>query len=211
MSQILDPLGKLKNEETWALEAGYTGQINKKLSVQGNLYYQRFSRLIGFHDLSNPLGFGQSIVRPKNLNGADSYGAEAEVKYKADKWMLKGWCAHNAFITDDTRQDVRSYMPAACKMGLTGRVFLPQDWTINVNYRYKTSTSADNLTATTDGASSHRVDLGVSKAIDKGNGEIMFGVSDMFHRNVESVMGIDQSGGNDTPGRTFFIRLQWKF
>ncbi|MDP6543706.1 MAG: TonB-dependent receptor [Phycisphaerae bacterium] len=211
MSQILAPLEDLKNEETWALEAGYTGQINKELSVQGNLYYQRFSKLIGFYGLGNPLGFGQSIVRPKNLNGADSYGAEAEAKYKTDKWMFKGWYAYNDFVTDDTRQDVRSYMPATHKMGLTGRLFLPQDWALSGNYRYKTSTSADHLTAVTDGPSSHRFDVGVSKAFGKGNGEVMFGVSDLFHRNVRGVRGIDVSGGHDTPGRTFFIRLQWKF
>ena len=211
MSQILAPLEKLENEETWALEAGYTGQINKMLSVQSNVYYQRFSKLIGFYGMGNPLGFGQSILRPKNLNGADSYGAEAEAKLKTDKWMLKGWYAYNDFITDDTRQDVRSYLPATHKMGLTARVFLPRDWALNANYRYKTSTSADHLETITDGPSSHRVDVGISKAFGKGNGEVMFGVSDLFHRNVRSVAGIDTSGGHDTPGRTFFIRLQWKF
>ena len=211
MSQILTPLDKLVNEETWALETGYTGQINKELSVQGNLYYQRFSKLIGFYNVPDPSGFGQSMIRPKNLNGADSYGAELEVKYKTEKWMLKGWYAYNDFVTDDTRQDIRSYSPATHKTGLTARVFLPKDWAINANYRYKTSTSADHLMSPTDGPSSHRGDLGVSKAFDNGNGEVMFGVSDLFNRNVRGVVGIDQSGGHDIPGRTFFIRIQWKF
>jgi outer membrane receptor protein involved in Fe transport len=212
MSQILEPLDKLENEETWAIEAGYTGQINKELAVQGNIYYQRFSKLIGFNDYSNPLGFGQLIKRPKNMDGADSYGAELEAKYKTDKWMLKGWYAYNAFTVDSTGRDIRSYPPATHKMGLTGRVFLPQDWTLNANYRYRTATSSNHLVTTSDGPSSHRVDLGVSKAIgSEGNGEIMFGVSDLFHRNVQGVQGVDQAGGHDTPGRTFFIRLQWKF
>ena len=211
MSQILQPRSSLENEETWALELGYTGQITEMLAVRGNAYYQHFCDLIGFDQPADPLGYGRRFFYPENIADADSYGGELEVELKTDNWKLTGWYAYNDFRTEKPDQDIRAYLPADHKMGVTGRLFLPHDWTLNANYRYKTSTSSAHVETTTDSPPSHRFDLTIAKAFDGGNGELMIGVSDLFNRNVEGVSAIDESGGHDTPGRTYFVRLQWKF
>ena len=96
--------------------------------------------------------------------------------------------------------------------GLTGRLFLPHGWTLNGNYRYTTTTAPDPGRAVPLNAHPfHRLDVTVSKEILDGHGELMFGVADILNKTNHPVFGAGQFTAEETPGRTFFVRLQLKF
>jgi iron complex outermembrane receptor protein len=200
----------LKNEETWSLEAGYSEQLNKWLTFRADLYYQRLERLLGDKTLPDPLGVWRTLETLDNIDGADSYGCEAELTANTKVGKFSSWYAINKFYLDRSDQQVDAYLPAPHKAGLTARVFLPYDSTLNMNYRFTSATSgkhADLSTYTSPGVS-HRFDISVAKQIAGGNGELMLGVSDLFNRINDPV---EDTWKHPTPGRTFFVRLQLKF
>ena len=208
---LLRPRKTLKNEETWSVETGYTGKITPMLTVRADAYYQRFEKLIGFETLPDPLGMGRFFAGPTNVDGADSWGAETEVALKGKKGKLSAWYAYNAFQPDWTRQTLRAYTPATHKAGLTGRLHLPDDWTVNSNYRYTTVTSGHHFAsvASSNPGPTHRLDLAVAKKVFQGNGEVLIGVSDLLNKTNDGTIAADGGSGHDVPGRMFFLRFQW--
>jgi outer membrane receptor protein involved in Fe transport len=103
-------------------------------------------------------------------------------------------------------------MPAQQKMGVTGRLFLPDGWTFNTNYRYTGSTLASDLDTTlADVEPSSRLDLTISKKFAKGNGEFMIGISDVLNKTNGPNFASGHLTAHETPGRTFFTRVQWQF
>ena len=199
--------GKLSNEESWSLEGGYTGQLDKTLIVKGNLYYQRYEKMIGF--LSMPVGSIQRY-QSANIDGADSYGIELEIEKKTQYGKYSAWYAHNDFRTDRANQNLRSYAPAENKVGLAGRWFMSDGWTVNSNYRYTDITRPYSSTAKNIPAS-HRFDVSVSKKLCDGNGEFMLGVNDILNKTDGPNYQVGEIATHETPGRTFFVRLQMKF
>jgi outer membrane receptor protein involved in Fe transport len=204
------PADELKNEEIYSLEAGYTGKLTRNLLLRADTYYQRYEKLIGYTKTYD--GFGIPYSTPENIDGADSYGAELELVLAGKPGKISAWYAYEDFQKDAPQRSIRSYAPAKHKVGLSGRLFLSDGWTFNTNYRYTTTTFACKDDATlVDAGPSHRLDLGLAKEFAKGNGEVMVGVSDVLNKTNGPHFGSGQLSANETPGRTFFVRLQLKF
>ena len=201
----------LENEETWALEAGYTGRLTDSLTLRADTYYQRFTKLIGYRIIPDPLPLGRSFYRPDNIDGADSWGTELELAVERKTGRLSAWYAYNDFQEDISHQMIRSYAPAQHKVGLTGRLFLDDGWTLNANYRYAGTTPVVGDTTIFDVGASHRLDLAVAKKFAEGRGELMIGVSDVFNKTNGPNFGIGEVTAHETPGRTFFVAMQLRF
>ena len=203
------PADDLKNEEIYSLEAGYTGKLTKNLLLRADTYYQRYEKLIGY---TKTYRFGLPYSTPENIDGADTYGAELELVLAGKPGKISAWYAYEDFQEDESQRSIRSYAPAKHKVGLSGRLFLSDGWTFNTNYRYATTTSAfiDDATLA-DVGMSHRLDLTVSKEFAKGNGEVMVGVSDVLNKTNGPHFASGQLSAHETPGRTFFARLQFSF
>ena len=209
---------ELNNETIYSLEGGYSAIVNDRLTINTNMYYQRYQDLIGYTvTRTGPAEFHQA----ENIGGADAYGAEIECLYKADRCHLSGWYGYNEFVPDGTitgenpAQDIRACRPAEHKVGLTGRYFLDRDFVLNVNYKYSSLTSAVNgAGAGADIPEFHRVDLSLTKQFKTPtlDMEIMAGISDVFNQTELQSAAVGRFYYNhETPGRTFFARLQMNF
>ncbi len=207
----VEPADDLDNEETFSLELGYTGKLNRNLTLRADAYYQRFDKLIGYtKTYVGPIPV--PYHKAENIDGADSWGAEVELALQGKKGKLSVWYAYNDFKEDASQQGVRSYLPAQHKAGLTGRLFLSDGWTFNANYKCMSVSRVLSLDTTLmDAGSSNRLDLSVAKEFAKGNGEFMIGVSDVLNETNGPHFGIGQLSAHETPGRMFFARMQLKF
>ena len=201
----------LENEETWALEAGYTGKLTDNLILRADTYYQRFTKLIGYRITPDPLSLGRTFYQPDNIDGADSWGTEVELALERKNGKLSAWYAYNDFQEDISDQLIRSYAPAQHKVGLNGRLFLDDGWALNANYRYTGTTPVVGDTMIFDIGASHRLDLALTKQFAKGCGEFMVGVGDVFNKTNDPNFGIGQVTAHETPGRTFFVATQLRF
>jgi outer membrane receptor protein involved in Fe transport len=197
----------LRNETIWSYEAGYTGRLTKELTFRADTYYQRLEDVLGpIIETMGPI----TNATFDNIDGAKAYGAECELTYENERGKLSGWYAYNSFITDQYAQGLRAHWPARHKAGLTGRLFLPDDWTLNTNYVYNSMIDSYG-TSQINPPSFQRLDLTVSKKILDGNGEFMVGVSDVLNEVNDVVLDIGELTGHETPGRTFFARVQLHF
>jgi outer membrane receptor protein involved in Fe transport len=206
----LDPLTSLDNEQLWSLEAGYTGRLTSDLTLRVDGYYQWYEDLVGIRVLPDPLGLGRFFGTFDNIGGGNAYGVEAELAYTHEKGRFSVWYAYNGFSTDRANQDVRAFLPAPHKVGATGRLHLPADWTLNANYRW-TARTPGNPSEGIDVRSHHRLDLAVAKGFANGRGELMVGVQDVFDDTRLNVFGLGDFTSHETPGRALFIRLQLEF
>ena len=195
----------LEHEQTWSLEAGYTGKLADGLTLRADTYYQRFERLIGAAAVGS-----STNMRIDNIDGATSYGAECELAMKNKHGKFVAWYAYNGFEVDQSGQNIRSYWPARHKAGLTGRLFLHDNWTFNTNYKFTNTTSSYPFIGEYIG-NSNRLDLSISKEIADGKGELMLGVSDLLNKSNDPFIPCDAFTAHETPGRMFFIRLQYRF
>lgn len=208
------PAGDLVNEETWALEAGYTGRLAEGLTLRTDAYYQRFEEMIGYLLIPDPLPLPRprAIYQAANIDGADTWGMELELAKEIKRARFSAWYAYNDLETDEPGQSMRAYAPAQHKAGLTGRLFLADDWVFNANYRYADTTIATgSQTTLLNAASIHRLDLTLAKGFASGRGEFMVGVSDVFNETEGPNSAIGQLTAHDVPGRTFFARMQFRF
>lgn len=202
------PSEDLKNEQTWSLEAGYSGKLAHGLSVRADTYYQRFSRLIGYRTTLDLFGLPHST--PSNIDGADAWGAELELALERKDFRISTWYAYNEFEADQSRQSIPSNLPARHKVGLTGRLYLQQGLTLNANYRF-TDTTATSPSQTVRIGSSNRLDLTISKEIRKGKSEILLGVSDLLNETRDPVRAKPALTAHETPGRTLFAQMRLRF
>jgi outer membrane cobalamin receptor len=196
------------NEHTWALEAGYDGQLAPGLNVQLDLYHQRFEDLIGFDTVPDPEGLGRAFFVAANGEGADARGVELQVEVTRPDWSLTAWYAYNDFDADRPVQSLRAFLPARHKAGLTGRLRFGEGWVANLGYKFQSTTPGEPGTDN-KAPSFHRLDLTLARGL--GRVEVLAGVSDLFNRDHGSVFGISQLTGHETPGRSLFGRLQVRF
>lgn len=195
------PAEELRNEETWSLEAGYTGKLADNVTLRIDGYYQRFEYLIHLNSL---------YTEWDNIDGGTSAGAEVELAVE-DKWgKLSAWYAYNNFHTDQYGQGIRSYYPAYNKVGLTGRLYMPGGLTLNTNYAYNNGAILP-MSGLQNTDVYHRIDVTISKRFSNDRGEIMVGVSDLFNGSHDTIFPNGQFTNHETPGRTFFARVQLKF
>ena len=203
----------LHNEETYSVEAGYSGKVTERLSLRINAYYQRFEDLIGFRVLPDPLAIGRTFYTADNIDGADSWGTEVELGFEGKARKLSVWYAYNDFEADQTGQALRAYLPAQHKAGFTGRLFLEGDWTLNMNYKFMNVTPgvhANPLNPVSPGVS-NRLDMTAVRRCCKGKGELTIGVSNVFEKDNDPVPGLGALTMHETPGRTFFAGMQIRF
>ncbi|MFH1314744.1 MAG: TonB-dependent receptor [Candidatus Eisenbacteria bacterium] len=201
------PADELENEGIYSLEAGYTGKLTANVTLRADAYYQRYSKLIGYTKVYDAVGL--PYHKAENIDGADSEGAEVELTLEGKLGKLSVWHAYNDFREDTSQQGIRAYVPAKHKVGLTGRLFWPDGWTFNANYKYTATTRTLDLDTTiSDAASSHRLDLVLAKKLLEDNCEIMFGAADVLNETEDPHFGIGQLTAHGTPGRMFFTRLQ---
>lgn len=206
----VDAPDELNNEETLSIEAGYTAKLAPGMTLKTDAYYQRFSHLIGYRSSTD--GFGLAHWTADNIDGADSWGSETEIILQGQSRQLSFWYAYNDFEEDQWHQEIRSLACSRHKAGVTGRLFFPDGYTFNANYKF-TDTIMPNPEQAGEGGGdgSHRLDLTISKKIAKGNGEVMFGVSNLLDKTVEPVNSTYTVTAHEIPGRTFFARMQLKF
>ncbi len=201
----VNPTEDLKNEQTWSVEAGYSGRVVPGLTLFANTYYQRFEHLIGYVVTTDTFGLFQEA--PVNLDGADSWGAEIELALEGKAGKLSGWYAYNDFSYSES---LRSLQPARHKTGVSARWFINDNWTLNGNYKF-TDTTQDNPFYQYTYAAFHRLDLTISRKVANGHGELMFGVSDLLNETNDPLFETPNYAAHETPGRTFFARLQLNF
>jgi iron complex outermembrane receptor protein len=198
----------LNNEGTYSLEAGYTGRLSENLSVNVDAYYQRMERLIGVRSTTDMFGVTTSVF--DNVDGANSWGAETSLTWQSKTVKITGWYAYNALVTDEFAQMTRSVSPSQHKAGLTGRWHLDQDWTFNANYVFQNGIHA-YASVIKDPPSFNRLDLTLSRKFAKGKGELTFGVLDVLSETTYPFADIGYLTAHETPGRTFFGRVQINF
>jgi len=204
------PMDDLKNEETWSIETGYIGKLAKGVTLTTNGYYQWFDGLIGYRQSSDV--FGLTHYWPDNLEDADAWGAEVELTITREGKSFSAWYALNNFSTDNGNRSIRSLRPAKHKVGLTARLAMAEGWILNVNYRF-TNTTPDNPSTARENrvASSHRLDLTISRKFNNNRGEVIFGVNDLLEKTHDPIQANNALTGHEVPGRTFFVELLLKF
>lgn len=203
----VDSVKNLRNEETWALETGYSRRLAEGVLFKTDAYYQPFDNLIGFE--SNPTG--PVTYSADNINGATSWGLETEISFRNQTGEISLWHAYNDFQEDQSRQPIRSYLPARHKAGVTGRLFMGDGMCFNVNYRYTGTTDVVGDTTIFPVKAGHRLDLTFSREFAHHQGEFMIGVSDILNETRGPNYTVGTTSAYEIPGRTFFARLQWKF
>ena len=205
------PQDDLVNEESWSLEAGYTGQFTNEFSLGLNTYYQRYENILGVKNryvVAWPAVITNSTF--SNNGGATACGAELEVTYKTKKQHTSAWYACNALSTDKYEDILRAGYPAHNKAGLTTRWFLPENFVFNANYIYYDSI-IQHGDIVLNAPVNHRFDLSLSKQFNSGNGEIMLGLLDVLNQTSGPNFDVGKFTAHETPGRTFFVRAQYKF
>lgn len=198
----------LDNEQTWALEAGYSTRLNETLALRTDAYYQRFENLIAYRAIQ--AGHAVNYVAD-NVSGADSWGGEAELAITRESGRLGAWYAYNDFALDKPGQPLRGYKPAQHKAGLTGRLHLAYRTTMNANYRYKSTTPIGGDTTLLPVSSDHRLGVTVARPFAGGSGQLMLGVRDVFNRTQGPNQAIGTLTAHEIPGRTFFARIRADF
>ena len=204
------PADDLNNEQIYSLEGGYRGTFDP-FHVRVDGYLQRYEELIGARSVAGGGPFG-SAVQIFNGPGGKAYGAEVEVGWTIDNVTIATWYTYNEFTADDADQTIRAFQPARHKAGLSARTFLPHDAVFNLNYKFVDMTLNDTAT---DGDpevdSQHRLDLTVSKKFADGRIELMTGVHDVLDQTDVRVFPVGSFTGHETPGRTFFFRVQARY
>jgi outer membrane receptor for ferrienterochelin and colicin len=214
----------IDNEGLQSYEIGYDRELVKDVHFSTNVYKQRYTDLIGYVGDSGPVPGATYTFTPGYNKGADAYGSETEITWQGSNASVSAWYAFNKFEDDgrtlgtDTTQQLRSNLPAEHKAGLTGRLLLPDDFVLNVNYKYASFTDTTHLDGRplghTNTSESNVINITLSRAfkINKTDGEIMIGVSDLFNETERVVETVGQVYyPYETPGRIFFARLQMKF
>ncbi len=203
------PNDDMKNEGVWSFEAGYNARLAEGLDMQVDGYYQIYNDLIGGVMMIPAPPASTSTIG--NVDGATAYGVEAQLSWQRDQFKLTGWYAYNGFDDDRGVQNMRSFRPAPHKVGLNTRWQLLADTTVNVDYRYTSWTEQDDTlggAAAPSVSPSHALGMTISQKLFDGRAEVMAGVSDLLDDTSEAVQQIGALTAHETPGRTFFVRLQ---
>ena len=208
-TMTIRPTPDMHNEGTYSLEAGYSGKLSDNLQLNVDGYYQRFERLVGF--VVTPT-FPVMTGTFKNIDGADGYGGECSLSWQHKMGKITAWYAYNALVTDEFGQNTRSFLPAQHKTGISSRWHLDKDWTFNTNYAFQDEIHTYGTNGTLeDPRGFHRLDLTLSRKFAEGKGELMIGVTDVLNKTSDPVIDSGYMTAHETPGRTFFARLQLHF
>ena len=199
----------LHNESTYSLEAGYVGKLSDRIRVRVDSYYQRMEHLLGsMTQMVGPIANNFFA----NLDGANSYGSEAEISYRGDRNIFSLWYAYNELVTDKSNMAIRAYFPARHKAGVGYGYRMMDDWHCQVNYIYNDAIHINSSNTPSDDAPVfHRLNLTINKTFSDGNTEFMFGVTDVLNETNGPVYDVSYFTSYETPGRTFFVRARKRF
>lgn len=213
MFTVIPPVDDLKNETTYALEAGYTGRFSDRLTVRIDAYYQRMDHILGANTtVVDVLGVPISTTTFENQRGANAYGAELELIYAFDHADVSAWYAYNELHTDDIIGDIRAFKPARHKAGIKTRYHIDDRWTAAAFFSYNDALHVNGATSPfADAETFSQLDLTLSRKLGNNAGEFMIGVSDLLNETQGPIGDINTFTMFETPGRTFFARLQLYF
>ncbi len=203
------------NEQIYAAEFGYRGQLTDLLAVRVDGFYHVYRDMLGHvTTLVPPLLPGpglpdRRVVRPETKGSAEAFGGEVEARLAGEWWSLSAWYSYHQFRA---RHSFRAFLPADHKAGLTGRVALPDGWTLNANLK-QTSSARTRDPKWPAAPSFLQLDLAVSKKLLDDRCELTLGVRDLLDRTDRAMEDTvsTANGGHPTPGRMLFVRLSWKF
>lgn len=205
----VDP--EMESEQAWSLESCYHWKVQENIGLKAELYYMWYKELIGArteYGLTEA-GFPESYLFVDNTGDAEGYGLELELDYESGPLLVSAWYAYNDFETEHEHQSIRSFLPAKNKFGINLRWTIDKHWTMNGQYAYSDVVDEDISDYSIESTS--HLDLTLSRSFLDKNGEIMFGVMDLLNTDYDPVVGLDQTSGHSTPGRTFFCRVQYTF
>jgi len=202
----INPNDDIRNEEIYSGEFGYDGKLAKGVEFKANTYYQRLQRLIDASGVMAAPG-GVSL---DNIGSAHTYGVECELKLKNDVGEVSAFYNYNVIELDGEVSTIRSYLTHKNSAGMTGRVFLPHGMTFNTNFRYQGPTDIGSASWSGSVKRSFRWDVALAKKLTE-HGEVMCGVSDLLNDVTPASSSSSTIFPNETPGRTFFVRLQVSF
>ncbi|MBN1361187.1 MAG: TonB-dependent receptor [Sedimentisphaerales bacterium] len=199
----------LDNEQIYCLETGYTAKLSRALSIQVDTFYQRFEDLIGYRQTPN--AFGQLIVTPDNIDGANAWGGDLELALDTSWGKFSTWYSYNGFETDQPNQSILTFMPPRHKAGLRFRRQFESGYTCNVNYAYADTTLGSPVVGVSNEDVYHRLDVTLSKRFQRNRGEFMIGVADLLNETLDPVRESITYTGHELPGRTFFVSVRLSF
>ncbi len=202
----------LDNEQIYAIEAGYAGEIKEWISIRIDGYYHRYEDLIGFEILDDPLSLGRQLVQFQNIAGADGYGFETELTFSGERFSISPWYAFNFLNTDEPAQSIRGWKPATHTAGIRTRFNATDKLTLASNYRAAGVTHSPDTAANGHQlvGQSHILDLTASYKFN-ANAELLIGVHDLLDSSDDPVRQAGSLTGVETPGRTLLARLQIRF
>jgi len=205
----VDP--EMASEQALSLESGYQWNIQENIRFKTDFYYMWYENLIGLQRNYGLTAAGLPTYHlfVDNTGDADGYGVELELDYESGPLLWRIWYAYNDFETEYEYQSIRSFLPAKNKLGMTLRWIIDENWTFNGQYAYSDLVDEDVTDYSIESA--NHLDLTISRSFFDKDGEVMLGVMDLFTREYDPVVGLDQTSGHSVPGRTFFCRVQYTF
>ena len=188
----------VENESMWSVELGHSAKLSDSLQLDVDAYFQVYRDLVGLEIISLTPPIDE---RFNNVGQADAGGFEIEALYRRPDWSVRAWYAFNEFGVDRDGVTARGVEPSRHKAGLIGR------WTPRPGMTLQTAFKYAGEFRDTDGPyvdEFFRWDLSATKRIGDF-GELQIGVWDLLDDMGETVL---DNASNETPGRTFFLRLQ---
>ena len=180
------------------------------MTLSIDAYYQEMENLLG--SVATMVMVGPIPVANAqfvNGKGAKAYGIETELVIKSKRSQFSIWYTYQDLQTEQSHQNIRAFYPSRHKFGFTHRQFLEHGWTLNTNYVYNNNVDSYG-NGFKDISTNSRLDVNISKKFNDGNGEFMVGVSNLLDTQI-AVTSISSLTNQETPGRTVFARVQWKF
>lgn len=208
---IIDP-ATLDNEHIYSAEIGYTGRVADVVTFRADAYYQHYNDLTQiFNPPEPPPVVGRLFASINNASEANAYGTEIELTVEQDQYEFSAWYAYNEFdITGGTGFDTRAFLPAKHKAGLSGRLHIDDQLTLNANYRYAAE-SRERATVF-ESPDSHRLDLAATIALPRSIGEFQFGVLDALDQTDKGYRSVSSPGLTQFGlGQSFFAELRIEF
>jgi len=197
----------LDNEETFIVEAGYSAALGPDLQFRVDAYHQQYDDLIGAETIA--ANGPATVFQLDNIDGAEAWGVETELTFTHDTLTTSVWYAYNEFELDRPGQNIRAHLPSENKVGARARLHLSDSLTLSANYRYSDAENDDGQFATVI-PTNHRLDLTIAQALGR-RGEIMVGVTDLLDDTDFAAPAVTSFAPHETPGRSFFLRVQLQF
>lgn len=209
-----DRPGEVNNEQLYSLELGYAGKLTDNISLNSDLYYQRYYDLTGIAaELEPEPQVGRQFFSVGNVGNATAWGFETELKYQDESNSFAVWYAFNDLQFSSGVENVRAFAPAPHKVGLRARTHLTDALVLSANYRFMDQTPAIVAFGIPDIRDNHRLDITLAIKDPSSTVEILLGVADVFDETDTPINTQSNPFGDplETPGQSFFARVQIEF